>query len=85
MTTAALSASVAFAIGVWLTVAVMTMSTRRPTTTEILGAVPAGVTERQARALRAEIHADLQLPPPEDDHTEDLRPNSPRKRTAPDG
>ena len=35
MTTAAVAASVAFTLGVWLTVAVMSMATRRLTHTEI--------------------------------------------------
>lgn len=70
---AAVSASVALSLGIWLALGVMTMAPRRPTDTEILGAVPAEVTEHQARALRGELHADLQLPPSEDDGTEDLR------------
>ncbi|GAA1480620.1 hypothetical protein GCM10009624_10600 [Gordonia sinesedis] len=81
MTTAAVAASVAFSLGVWITVAVMTLAARnRPTC--LLASAGTDLTESQARALRAEVHADLQLPPSEDDHTEDLRPEKARPRTV---
>lgn len=37
MTTTAIAASAALALGVWRAVAVMSMATRRPSATEILG------------------------------------------------
>lgn len=56
MTTAAVSASVAFTLGVWLTVAVMVLAARRrPAATCVLAGVPREATESMARVLAAEI------------------------------
>ena len=43
---------------------------------DLLAAVPIDPTEVQARALRGQVHEDLQLPPAEADDTEDLRPRA---------